>query len=224
VLGRPTATTHAGIERATFKLFVEYGFDETTLAMIVAEVGIGRRTLFRYFASKNDIPWGQFEQTLARFRDLLAAQPRNLPVLDALGRGVVAFNSFDDDALPAHAARMELILRTPTLRAHSSLKCWEWRTICCRVRRRPTRPTLDRLATATPLTGRARLCRQCLRAVAGRRGEGQRELGETARGSPQLDPTGHQPGAVCQHVLRARRLLMAAVQELNMPLTDAYLL
>jgi mycofactocin system transcriptional regulator len=129
VLGRPTATTHAGIERATFKLFVEYGFDETTLAMIVAEVGIGRRTLFRYFASKNDIPWGQFEQTLARFRDLLAAQPRNLPVLDALGRGVVAFNSFDDDALPAHAARTELILRTPTLRAHSSLKCWEWRTI-----------------------------------------------------------------------------------------------
>ena len=129
MLGRPTVTTHADIERAAFRLFVEHGFEETTLAMIASEVGIGRRTLFRYFASKNDIPWGQFERTLVRFRDLLASQPRSLSVLDAVGRGVVAFNEFPDDAVPGHAARMELILLTPALRAHSSLKYADWRTI-----------------------------------------------------------------------------------------------
>src|SRR5262245_3567476 len=59
-IGRPVVTSHAAIEEAAFRLFGERGFEGTTLDAIAREVGIGRRTLFRYFASKNDIPWGQF--------------------------------------------------------------------------------------------------------------------------------------------------------------------
>jgi len=54
--GRPEATSHAAIEQAAFRLFGDSGFDATTLDAIAAEVGVGRRTLFRYYASKNDIP------------------------------------------------------------------------------------------------------------------------------------------------------------------------
>lgn len=75
VLGRPLATTHAEIESAAFRLFAEHGFEQTTLEAIATEVGVGRRTLFRYYASKNDIPWGRFDRTLVHFRELLAAQP-----------------------------------------------------------------------------------------------------------------------------------------------------
>lgn len=102
---------------------------ETTLEEIATEVGIGRRTLFRYYASKNDIPWGQFEDTLDGFRAILAGMPADLPLHEAVHRGVLAFNDFEDDAEPSHRDRMRLILETPALQAHAALKHTEWRGV-----------------------------------------------------------------------------------------------
>jgi len=129
VAGRPEATTHAAIEQAAFKLFAERGFDATTLDAIAEAVGVGRRTLFRYFASKNDIPWGQFDRTLDGFRELLAGMPTDLPLHVAVHRGVLGFNEFPDDAEPPHRERMRLILKTPALQAHSVLRYAQWRAV-----------------------------------------------------------------------------------------------
>jgi TetR/AcrR family transcriptional regulator, regulator of mycofactocin system len=128
-VGRPEATTHAAIEQAAFRLFADRGFERTTLEDIAAAVGVGRRTLFRYYASKNDIPWGQFDSTLDGFRSLLAGMPAELPLHEAVHRGVLAFNDFPDDAEPSHVERMRLILETPALQAHSTLKYAEWRAV-----------------------------------------------------------------------------------------------
>lgn len=127
--GRPEATSHAEIEQAAFRLFAERGFEGTTLDAIAAEVGVGRRTLFRYYSSKNDIPWGQFDRTLQAFRDIFRAMPQDLPLCEAIHRGVLAFNEFPDDAEPSHIQRMQLILRTPALQAHSALRYAEWRSV-----------------------------------------------------------------------------------------------
>jgi mycofactocin system transcriptional regulator len=127
--GRPEATSHAAIEQAAFRLFAERGFDATTLEAIAAEVGVGRRTLFRYYSSKNDIPWGQFDRTLIGFREILDAMPENIPLHEAVHRGVHAFNDFPEGAEPRHRDRMRLILQTPTLQAHSVLRYAEWRAV-----------------------------------------------------------------------------------------------
>jgi TetR/AcrR family transcriptional regulator, regulator of mycofactocin system len=127
--GRPEVTSHAAIEQAAFRLFAERGFDATTLDAIATQVGVGRRTLFRYYASKNDIPWGQFDRTLDGFREILAAMPEDLPLHVAVHRGVLAFNEFPEDAEPPHRERMRLILETPTLQAHSVLRYSEWRAV-----------------------------------------------------------------------------------------------
>lgn len=129
LIGRPPATSHGEIERAAFRLFARRGFDATTLDAIAAEVGISRRTLLRYYDSKNDIPWGRFAQTLDGFRATLAALPPGLPLHEAVHAGVQAFNRFDLDAHPSHRERMALILRTPTLQAHSVLRYGEWRRV-----------------------------------------------------------------------------------------------
>lgn len=123
------ATSHAAIEQAAFRLFAEHGFDATTLDDIAREVGVGRRTLFRYYASKNDIPWGQFARTLDGFRAILDAMPQDIPVWEAVHRGVMEFNDFPSDAAPPHEQRMRLILETPTLQAHSVLLYAEWRQV-----------------------------------------------------------------------------------------------
>jgi TetR/AcrR family transcriptional regulator, regulator of mycofactocin system len=129
LIGRPPATSHAEIERAAFRLFARRGFDGTTLDAIAGEVGISRRTLLRYYDSKNDIPWGRFAQTLDGFRATLAATPADLPLYEAVHASVLAFNHFDLDAHPSHRERMQLILRTPTLQAHSVLRYGEWRRV-----------------------------------------------------------------------------------------------
>lgn len=99
------------------------------MADIAGEVGVGTRTLFRYYASKNDIPWGQFDLTLSNFRLLLDAQPAEIPVHEAVHRAVVEFNRFPADSQPSHRERMRLILRTPELQAHSVLKYAGWRRV-----------------------------------------------------------------------------------------------
>lgn len=128
-LGRPVATSHAAIEKAAFRLFGVHGFAGTTLEMIAAEVGVGRRTLFRYYRSKNDIPWGRFDRTLAGFRETLAAMPASLPVDEAVHLAVLLFNDFPDGVEPGHRERMRLILTTPELQAHSVLRYAEWRAV-----------------------------------------------------------------------------------------------
>jgi mycofactocin system transcriptional regulator len=127
--GRRAVTDHGSIERAAFRLFETQGFDETTMEQIAEAVGVGRRTLFRYFPSKNDIPWGQFDQSLRDFAEQLANVPTDVPVFEAVHQCVVAFNEFDGEALPQHRIRMRLILETPTLQAHSALRYAAWRGV-----------------------------------------------------------------------------------------------
>jgi mycofactocin system transcriptional regulator len=127
--GRPEATSHAAIEQAAFRLFAEKGFEATTIDAIAEAVGVGRRTLFRYYRSKNDIPWGQFARTLDWFREILASVPEDLALYDAVGLAVTRFNEFPADASPSHLDRMRLILETPTLQAHSVLRYAEWRDV-----------------------------------------------------------------------------------------------
>lgn len=127
--GRPRSTSQADLERVGFELFERKGFEDTTVDDIAAAAGIGRRTFFRYFASKNDLVWGDFEGQLIRLRALLAAVPEDTPVMDALRTTVIEFNSFDRDTVPWHRRRMELILRVPALQADSALRYNSWRSV-----------------------------------------------------------------------------------------------
>src|SRR5579863_5655824 len=55
-LGRRRVTSQAELEHIAFDLFEANGFEQTTVEDIATAAGIGRRTFFRYFPSKNDVP------------------------------------------------------------------------------------------------------------------------------------------------------------------------
>src|SRR3954447_4922718 len=67
-LPSPPATTHAEVAHVALELFARDGFDATTMDDVAAAVGIGRRTLFRYYASKNDLVWGEFDRVMEALR------------------------------------------------------------------------------------------------------------------------------------------------------------
>jgi mycofactocin system transcriptional regulator len=117
------------LEHVAFGLFGEKGFEQTTIDEIAAAAGIGRRTFFRYFPSKNDVPWGAFERELERMRILLRACPPQVPLMDALRLALVDFNRLEPEQVPWHRKRMTLILRVPALLAHSTLRFAAWRAV-----------------------------------------------------------------------------------------------
>jgi len=127
--GRRRVTSREELEHAAFDLFGRQGFDRTTIDDIAAAAGIARRTFFRYFPSKNDVPWGNFEAELVRMRARLKACPPRTPLMDAIRVAVVDFNRIAPEQVPFHRRRMELILRTPALQAHSTLRYAAWREV-----------------------------------------------------------------------------------------------
>lgn len=128
-MGRAPATSHGELSHIALTLFLERGFDETTIDDIVQEAGIGRRTFFRYFSSKNDLPWGDFERLLEAMRAQLQVVPDDIPMMEALRRAVIEFNRFPEAEVPFHRERMWLLLNVPSLVAHSTLRYAAWRQV-----------------------------------------------------------------------------------------------
>jgi len=127
--GRRPATSAAELERHALLIFEERGFDATTVDDIAAAAGIGRRTFFRYYASKNDVAWGDFDGHLETMRAALAAVPADVPAPAALRRAILDFNTYPAAEAAWHRRRMALILRTPALQAHSTLRYAAWRAV-----------------------------------------------------------------------------------------------
>ena len=128
-MGRAPATTHSELSHLALQMFLERGFDETTVDDIVRAAGIGRRTFFRYFASKNDLPWGEFETLLTSMRGHLHSLPPEMPLMDVIRLAVIEFNRFPDAEMPYHRERMWLLLNVPSLVAHSTLRYAAWRQV-----------------------------------------------------------------------------------------------
>jgi len=144
-LGRPQVTSRAELEQIALDLFIRHGFTETTLDDIAAAAGIARRTFFGYYSSKNDVVWGDFDALLRGMDDWLAHDDAGRPLLETLTEAVVRFNDLPAEAIPAHRRRMALILHTPALQAHSTLRYADWRNVVARFAARRLRQPVDAL-------------------------------------------------------------------------------
>jgi TetR/AcrR family transcriptional regulator, regulator of mycofactocin system len=125
-------TTIEEIEQAALEIFAERGYDDPTVEEIAAAAGISRRTFFRYFATKADIPWGNFEALLRKMDAWYASAPDDTPIFDVIAEGTLRFNRLHAEGPVAHRARMTLILRTPALVANAALRHSDWSAVIAR--------------------------------------------------------------------------------------------
>jgi mycofactocin system transcriptional regulator len=128
-VGRRRSTSWEHISNIAIDLFTARGFDEVSVDDVAEAAGIARRTLFRYYPSKNALPWGDFEAHLARMRDLLADLDPAVGIDDALRTALLAFNTFDDAETARHRQRMRVILQTEALQAYSMTMYAGWRAV-----------------------------------------------------------------------------------------------
>jgi TetR/AcrR family transcriptional regulator, regulator of mycofactocin system len=128
-VGRRRSTTGDHITNVALELFASRGFDEVSVDDVARAAGIARRTLFRYYPSKNAIPWGDFDAHLDHMRELLQAVPADAPTTIALRSALLAFNRFDEAETARHRQRMRVILETDALQAHSMTMYAGWRAV-----------------------------------------------------------------------------------------------
>jgi mycofactocin system transcriptional regulator len=132
-VSRPSQQTSIeDVEKAALELLAVQGFDDTSAEEIAAAAGISRRTFFRYFGTKNNIPFGNYAALLGELEQWLSSQPDDRPMFEVIVDAVVRFNRVHTDGPVAHRERMELIMHTPALRANAALVNAEWQAVLAR--------------------------------------------------------------------------------------------
>jgi AcrR family transcriptional regulator len=81
---RKKRKTRETIIKVALELFVERGYEETTIAEIADAAEISPRTIFAYFPSKEDILFYDMPETLERLAQVLQDRPEGASALDAL--------------------------------------------------------------------------------------------------------------------------------------------
>ncbi|WP_336645389.1 TetR/AcrR family transcriptional regulator [Microbacterium sp. USHLN186] len=59
--GRPRASSRETLAEAACELFLEQGYDATSIVDITRRAGVSRSSFFNYFSSKSDVLWSNFD-------------------------------------------------------------------------------------------------------------------------------------------------------------------
>lgn len=139
--GRPPGTSARELELIALDLFTRQGFQETTVDQIAAAAGVSKRTFFRYYETKSDVLWDEFDREVDTIRKLLSEVSEDLPVMDAVREAVLAANHYGAEDVPELRMRMNLIATVPELAASAArhYDAWE-RVVMAFVAERTGRP------------------------------------------------------------------------------------
>jgi AcrR family transcriptional regulator/catechol 2,3-dioxygenase-like lactoylglutathione lyase family enzyme len=99
--GRPKASSRETIAEAACELFLEQGYEQTSITDIASRAGVSRSSFFNYFDSKADLLWGGFDQRLDAAVRRLAAGERIHDVLAGIAE------DFAPDSLALAIAKAE---------------------------------------------------------------------------------------------------------------------
>jgi len=115
---RHAVRTRLRIVEEAKKLFVEQGYDATTVDEISARADVSPRTFFRYFATKDALLFHDFDERLERMTERIDARPeREEPaetLVHVLGEVVAEL-----ETTPAERALVErLVAERPSLRSY----------------------------------------------------------------------------------------------------------
>jgi AcrR family transcriptional regulator len=116
----------AEVQNAAFKLFLEKGYDGTTVDEIATAAGISRRTFFRYYETKEDVMMAALQQSGAFLDELIAKRPDDEHPLTTMKFAMSEFLSFYQRTDPNSWRILDLIQSTPRLRARFLLERQSW--------------------------------------------------------------------------------------------------
>jgi mycofactocin system transcriptional regulator len=124
--GRPRGTSARALELIALRLFTDQGFEQTTVDQIASAAGVSRRTFFRYFDTKSDVLWSEFDAEVQTIRGLLARTPDDVPIMEGVRRAVLAANHYRAEDVPELRMRVSLLSSVPELVASAAIHYDAW--------------------------------------------------------------------------------------------------
>jgi AcrR family transcriptional regulator len=113
--------TRQALQQAAMKRFVADGVHQTSVADIVADVGVTERTFYRHFPSKHAVIFADYDIGFEWFARALALRPHGEPITRSVRKAVDAFpfdfamvreaatirsRDLDQDIITTHIRRM----------------------------------------------------------------------------------------------------------------------
>jgi AcrR family transcriptional regulator len=124
---RKKAQTRRALTKAALDLFLERGFDATTIEDIAESADFHRATFHRLFASKEDVAMGGILELFAlareRFRAALPADDPWSVARDVLTDTMTSFEDSDDELEAAH---LRVWTTDPALQARFTAMMLDW--------------------------------------------------------------------------------------------------
>ena len=101
--GRPRASSREVLSEAACELFLEKGYEATSVSDITRRAGVSRSSFFNYFSAKSDVLWSGFDErvdaAVADLRDGGAAEDVLLSIGEGLAPDALALAIVNAEAM-----------------------------------------------------------------------------------------------------------------------------
>ncbi|MDQ6669219.1 MAG: TetR family transcriptional regulator [Chloroflexota bacterium] len=121
-MGRWEPNARGRLEQAALKLYIERGFEQTTVAEIAKRAGLTERTFFRYFADKREVLFwgaGTLQELLV---STLASAPDSAGPIDAVAVALEAAGGLLQERRESVRQRQTVIAANAELRERELIK------------------------------------------------------------------------------------------------------
>jgi len=121
-MGRWEPNARGRLERAALELYVERGFEQTTVAEIASRAGLTERTFFRHFADKREVLFGGAGALQELVVRNVAGAPESAAPIDAVAAALDAAGAVLQERGDFAQQRQTVIAANPELQERELIK------------------------------------------------------------------------------------------------------
>lgn len=110
------------LEQAALELYLERGFDQTTVTEIAERAGLTERTFFRYFADKREVLFRGQDRLRELYMSVIASAPESATPIGAVAAALLAAAPVFHERREHSRQRQAVIAANPGLQERELLK------------------------------------------------------------------------------------------------------
>jgi AcrR family transcriptional regulator len=128
LVNRRAAQTRTEIVDAAMAVFTQHGFDAASMDDVARRAGVSRRTIYRYFATKDDLVFEVPRQWLEVLNQVLETRTTGESTRDLCRRALIEVARFIQDDAASVLAAFAVLTSSPSLLARHGRSDAQWTT------------------------------------------------------------------------------------------------